>query len=238
MLRHKALGFQWHVPALGEEVSMWRSHDKKQAKSAHHKGAVGRLIAIDPWGNGTCVLVAKGVTSMIQSLYMVFAQDDCCRMSSLEPATSSTRRLEPRCIEAICVQMADHLHTPDGKDLWLKMDTGQTQYTSPFVAEIKPDSSDLAEEHTAYWGEATDPANAVVRPEVVVFQPPVDQPMQVRNSLTKTVRKARIIPNRVVMSTSGCKRFSRQLGRNQLQSCERDISLTRRKSSCNYWFLA
>ena len=28
------------------------SHDKKQAKSAHHKGAVGRLIAIDPWGTG------------------------------------------------------------------------------------------------------------------------------------------------------------------------------------------
>ena len=59
------------------------------------------------------------------------------------------------------------------------MDTGQTQYTSPFVAEIKPDSSVLAEEPTAYWGEATDPANAVVRPEVVVFQPPVDQPTQV-----------------------------------------------------------
>ena len=88
------------------------------------------------------------------------------------------------------------IHTPDGKDLWLKMDTGQTQYTSPFVAEIKPDSSDLAEELTAYWGEATDPANAVVRPEVVVFQPPVDQPVQVRDSLTKTVPKARIIPNR------------------------------------------
>ena len=55
----------------------------------------------------------------------------------------------------------------------------------------------------AYWGEATDPANAVQRPEVLVFQPPVDQPMQVRDSLTKTVPKAGIIPNRVVMSTSG-----------------------------------
>ena len=60
------------------------------------------------------------------------------------------------------------------------MDTGQTQYTSPFVAEIKPDSSDPAEEPEAYWGEATDPANAVQRPEVIEFQPPVDQPMQVR----------------------------------------------------------
>ena len=92
--------------------------------------------------------------------------------------------------------MAD-IRTPDGKDLWLKMDTGQTQYTSPFVAEIKP------EQPRAYWGDATDPANAVERPEALVFQPPVDQPMQVRDSLTKTVPKARIIPNWVVMSTSG-----------------------------------
>ena len=83
------------------------------------------------------------------------------------------------------------------------MDAGQTQYSSPFVSEMKPDLSVLAEEPTAYWGEATDPANAVVRPEVAVFQPPVDQPMQARDSLTKTVPKARIIPNRVVMNTSG-----------------------------------
>ena len=95
------------------------------------------------------------------------------------------------------------IRTPDGKDLWLKMDTRETQYTSPFVAEIMPNSSVLAEEPTPYWGEATEPANAVVRPEVVVVQPPVDQPTQVRDSLTKTVPKARIIPNRIVMSTSG-----------------------------------
>ena len=60
MLQHKALGFPWNVPAFGEEVGIWRSHDKKQAKSAHNKGAVGRLIAIDLWGNGTCILSAKG----------------------------------------------------------------------------------------------------------------------------------------------------------------------------------
>ena len=60
MLRHKALGSAWHAPAFEEEVGMWRSHDKKQANSAHNKGAIGRLIAIDPWGNGTCILIAKG----------------------------------------------------------------------------------------------------------------------------------------------------------------------------------
>ena len=39
---------------------MWRSHDERPAKSAHNKGAVGRLIFIDPWGNGTSILIAKG----------------------------------------------------------------------------------------------------------------------------------------------------------------------------------
>ena len=29
MLRHKALGFTWNMPAFGEEVGMWRSQDKK-----------------------------------------------------------------------------------------------------------------------------------------------------------------------------------------------------------------
>ena len=41
---------------IGEEVGIWRSHDKKQAKFSHNKGAV----AIGPWGNGTCILIAKG----------------------------------------------------------------------------------------------------------------------------------------------------------------------------------
>ena len=72
----------------------------------------------------------------------------------------------------------------------------------PHLLSLKPDSSDLAEEPIAYWGEAIDPANAVQRPEVLTFQPPVDQPFHVRDALTKTP-KARIIPNRVVMSTSG-----------------------------------
>ena len=53
-------GFPWHAQAFGEKVGMWRSHDEKQAKSAHDEGAVGRLIAIGPWGNGTCTLIAKG----------------------------------------------------------------------------------------------------------------------------------------------------------------------------------
>ena len=35
------------------------------------------------------------------------------------------------------------------------------------------------------------------------FQPPTDQPVQARDSLAKTVPKARIIPNKVVMKTSG-----------------------------------
>ena len=204
----KTLGLQrhhWHVPAFGEEVGMGRSHEKKQAKSEHHKGAVGQLIAIDPWGNGTCVLIAKSSDlqdpELVHGLQPKTIASECLRLSQprLVPDGWNQDALQ---------QFASRwqtIRTPEGKDLWLGTDTGQTQYASPFIAEVKPDwdSSVPAEEPIAYWGEATDPANAVVRPEVVVFQPPVDQPVQVRDSLTKTVPKARIIPNRVVMSTTG-----------------------------------
>ena len=67
MLRHKVLGFQWHVPAFGEEVGMWLSNNK-QAKSAHHKGAVGswtmvsclRHFALDPLGLSQNIIVPDG----------------------------------------------------------------------------------------------------------------------------------------------------------------------------------
>ena len=60
MLRHKALGFSWNMPAFGEEVGMWRSQDKKLIKSANNRGAIGRLIEATPWQNGTTSLIAKG----------------------------------------------------------------------------------------------------------------------------------------------------------------------------------
>ena len=93
MLRHKALGFQWHVPAFGEEVGMWRSHDTKQAKSAHHKEAVGRSIAIDPWGNGTCVLIAKG--SDLQDPELVHG-------------------LQPKTVAVECLRLSQPRLVPDG----------------------------------------------------------------------------------------------------------------------------
>ena len=42
-----------------------------------------------------------------------------------------------------------------------------------------------------------------VRQEVLDFVCPAHQPEQLRTSLTKTVPKARIIPNKVVMQTTG-----------------------------------
>ena len=41
-------------------MGMWRSQDKKLIKAANNKGAVGRLIAVTPWQNGTTSLIAKG----------------------------------------------------------------------------------------------------------------------------------------------------------------------------------
>ena len=54
------------------------------------------------------------------------------------------------------------------EDLWLRMDTGQTQYSSPFLSEVKSAAADDVDDtRIAHWGEVTEPGNDVVRPEVV-----------------------------------------------------------------------
>ena len=137
--------------------------------------------------------------------------------------------------------------TPEGKDLWLRMDTGQMQYSSPFLTEVKEEATDQAgEQKVAFGAEATDPSSDIVRPEVVEFQLPADQPVQGRDSLTKTVPKA-IVPNKVVLNTSGAQyerwkqatskelqAFSRLLGRNLHQNFKHVILLPKRWSSSNF----
>ena len=129
MLRHKALGCPWHAPAFSEEVGMWRSHDKKQAKSAHNKGAVKRFIAIDPSANGTCTLIAKGANvqdpELVYGLQPKIVAVECLRLSK-------PRIVLEGCRADSCQSVAT-VQTPEGKDLWLRVDTGQTQYSSPFL---------------------------------------------------------------------------------------------------------
>ena len=55
----------------------------------------------------------------------------------------------------------------------------------------------------AYWGDVNETGNDQVRQEVLDFVCPTHQPEQLRDSLTKTVPKARIIPNKVVTQTKG-----------------------------------
>ena len=83
------------------------------------------MIAIDPWGNGTCVLIAKGSDlhdpELAHGLQPKTIAIECLRLS------------QPRAVpedwnQDASKQFASRWH---GKDLWLKMDTGQTQYTSP-----------------------------------------------------------------------------------------------------------
>ena len=45
---------------FGEEVGIWRSRDKKLAKASDLKGAVGRLLYVDLWGDGACALLKRG----------------------------------------------------------------------------------------------------------------------------------------------------------------------------------
>ena len=48
LLRHKALGFTWDMPAFGEEVGMWRSQDKKLIKSGSDR-SVDRREPLAGW---------------------------------------------------------------------------------------------------------------------------------------------------------------------------------------------
>ena len=92
---------------------------------------------------------------------------------------------------------------PEGKDLWLRVDSGHTQYSSLFIAEVESATVHVDDEKQALRGEVSEPSNIIIRTEVVDFTPPQDQPAQARDALTKTVPKARIIPNKVVMNTTG-----------------------------------
>ena len=93
---------------------------------------------------------------------------------------------------------------PEGKNLWLRTRDGHTQYLSPFIAEVEGATIHLEDDHRqACWGEVSEPGNDIVRQEVVEFAPPMDKPAQARDTLTKTVPKARFIPNKVVVNTTG-----------------------------------
>ena len=200
MLRHKALGFSWNMPAFGEEVGMWRSQDKKLIKSANNRGAIGRLIEVTPWQNGTTSLIAKGSDlqdpEIIHGLQPKTVAVECLRLA--EPRTIPEGWTKPA-LDVFAKQWTS-IRTPEGKDLWIQLTTGKTQYSSPFVSEFAEAKS---ADSFAYWGDVTEEGNSHVRQEVLDFVCPTQQPEQLRTSLTKTVPKARIIPNKVVMQTKG-----------------------------------
>ena len=67
-------------------------------------------------------------------------------------------------------------------------------------------NADVQASSYAYWGDVNEVGNDHVRQEVLDFvcpAAPPQQPERLRDSLTKTVPKARIIPNKVVMQTTG-----------------------------------
>ena len=71
----------------------------------------------------------------------------------------------------------------------------------PEIADAK--NADTRLNSYAYWGDVNEVGNDHVRQEVLDFVCPAQQPEQLRDSLTKTVPKARIFPNKVVMQTTG-----------------------------------
>ena len=204
LLRHKALGFPWNMPAFGEEVGMWRSQDKKLIKSAQSRGAIGQLIEVNPWQNGATLLIAKGSDlqdpEIIPGLQPKTVAVDCLRLS--EPPLIPEGWTKPA-LDTLARDWTSII-TPERKDLWIQLKTGKSQYSSPFLSEIADaKNADMQLNSYAYWGDVNEVGNDHVRQEVLDFVYPAQQPEQLRDSLTKTVPKARIIPNKVVMQTTG-----------------------------------
>ena len=160
------------------------------------------MIEVTPWQNGTTSLIAKGSDlqdpEIIHGLQPKTVAVECLRLA--EPRTIPEGWTKP----ALDVFARDwtSIITPEGKDLWIQLKTGKSQYSSPFVSEfVEAKSADSF----AYWGDVNEDGNNHVRQEVLDFVCPAQQPEQLRTSLslTKTVPKARIIPNKVVMQTKG-----------------------------------
>ena len=55
------------------------------------------------------------------------------------------------------------IQTPEGKDLWLRMDTGQTQDSSPFLAEVTSVATEDAEHTRIGRGHRTRPCGGSPR---------------------------------------------------------------------------
>ena len=131
---------------------------------------MGRLISIDPWGNGPCIHIAKGTDvqdpELVHGLQPNTVAVDCVRLSK--------PRIVPDgwCKDAITTlaHQWQTVQAPTRKDLWLRMDTGHTQYSSSFLAKVKSAAIDDGDNASiAYWGEVTEPGNDVIRPEVDEF---------------------------------------------------------------------
>ena len=112
------------MPAFGEEVGIWRSQDKKLIKSANNRGAIGRLIEVTPWQNGTTLLIAKGSDlqnpEIIHGLQPKTVAGDCLRLA--EPRTIPEGWTKPA-LDAFAKQW-NSIRTPEGKDLWIQLTTG------------------------------------------------------------------------------------------------------------------
>ena len=103
MLRHKALGFVWNLPAFGEEVGM---------------------IEVTPWQNGTTSLIAKGSDlqnpEIIHGLQPKTVAVDCLRLAA--PRTVPEGWTKPA-LDVFAKQWSS-IRTPEGKDLWIQLTTG------------------------------------------------------------------------------------------------------------------
>ena len=117
----QGFGIPLEYASIGEEVGMWRSQDKKLIKSAQKRGAIGRLIEVNPWQNGTTLLIAKGSDlqdpEIIPGLQPKTVAVDCLRLS--EPRLIPEGWTKPA-LDTLARDWTSII-TPEGKDLWIQL---------------------------------------------------------------------------------------------------------------------
>ena len=135
---------------------MWRSQDKKLIKSANNRGAIGRLIEVTPWQNGTTSLIAKGSDlqnpEIIQGLQPKTVAVECLRLS--EPRTVPEGWTKSA-LDVLAREWTS-IVTPEGKDLWIQLKIGKAQYSSPFMSEF---ADARTADSYAYWGDVNEAGN-------------------------------------------------------------------------------
>ena len=130
--------------AHGEEAGIWRCWEIDFDRPLGGGG-----------GNGTCIFIAEGTDvqdpELVSGLQPKTVDVDCLRLSKPRIVPDGWTK---DVIQNLAVGW-QIIQTPKEKTS-LRMDIGQTQYSSSFLSELKSAAADDGDDsRIAYWGEVT-----------------------------------------------------------------------------------